>query len=742
MSNSFEESLNTAQEHNQMLRGVVSRVTYRNPSNGYCVLQVKSAEQHDPVTVVGNFIEPRIGANLVIRGQYKEHPRFGRQLSAVSITEVAPTSAEGIENYLSSGLIKGIGPKTARRLVAAFGEKTLQIIHREPEKVAKLSGVGRRKAEIIHKTFSEQRVTQEIIQFLVERGITPNLAHRIFDQYKQNTVEVVSKDPYLLARQLRGVGFLTADEIALNLGFEPASPQRLKAGIYYALERAADEGHCFLPDIELVKRAGALLGLEEQTDLRPHIAALIEERFLIQKKEKVYLTHLYRAEEFVAKFISSRLEPWPAPLLDERAVESCLHEAASSLGVTFSPEQKEAVRLALRHPILIVTGGPGCGKTTIIRALALVFARAKRRLVLAAPTGRAAQRMAQVCQQSASTIHRLLRFDPRRGSFLHGINDPLPADAVILDESSMIDILLAKDMFSAIPSDATLVLVGDKDQLPSVGPGKLFADLIALGKVPTIALTQLFRRGEESRVNVIAQMINAGVFPEIPEPDGVVKSDAYFIAKRDSEECAVLIEKLMADQIPRKFNIARESITVLTPSNRGPLGTIELNKRLQQRLNPAGLFDVEQELEHHGSIYRIGDRVCQRVNNYQIDTYGVYNGDLGVIHSVDRPSHSLVVELWDGRLIKYESGDIGQLSLAYAVTVHRSQGSEIPCVILALSDSHYMLLERQLLYTAVTRAKQLLIVVGSKRALAMASRRAPTKRRCTSLVEMIEDRHL
>ena len=412
--------------------------------------------------------------------------------------------------------------------------------------------------------------------------------------------------------------------------------------------------------------------------------------------------------------------------------------AEQSLGVSFSREQRGAVNSAATLPLLLVTGGPGCGKTTIIRALALLFKEAKLRLALAAPTGRAAQRMAQVCELPASTIHRLLKFDPIKASFLHDAHDPLPIDAIIIDEASMIDLMLAKDLFAAIPPEARVILVGDKDQLPSVGAGRVFADLLSLHEITTVSLSQLFRRAGNSSINTIAHSINAGILPEIPEPDGVTKSDSYFIAKKDATEAATLIESLVAEQIPKKFGIEPRHICVLTPTNRGPLGTLVLNQRIQEKMNPRR--DSEQEIQIGDTVFRLGDRVCQRVNNYQIDNVGVFNGDVGEIFSVDKSHRSLTVEMWDGRLVKYEENDLQQLSLAYAVTVHRSQGSEIPCVVLALHESHFALLERQLIYTGVTRAKQLLIVVGSKKALGIACSRTSTDKRCTLLRERIRKR--
>lgn len=732
-----EREVTPAAVEEQVVRGIIKRVTYRNAENGYTVLQLNVADAREQLTVVGNHLDPKVGAHLVVRGQYREHPKFGRQFHATTITDTAPTSSSGLETYLGSGLIKGIGPKTAKRIIDEFGPEALEVIHRDPERLAKIPGIGKHKAIMVSQAFAEQSDVREVTRFLVEHNISSGLAARIYEKYKNRAVEVLSRDPYILARDMRGVGFSTADAIAMKLGLDPQSPQRLKAGLYYTLEKAADEGHCYLPLQMLTERAHVLLGCSEPLDLEPSLTALLEEDYILQLEEKVFLKHLNRAEDFVAEFIAARCGETEAPVVAATDTRLFLESAQRELGIEFSAEQLHAVELATRHKFMIITGGPGCGKTTVTRALVSVFKHAGKIISLAAPTGRAAQRMSQVCGMPASTIHRLLRYDPSRGGFLHGINDPLIADIVIVDEASMIDIVLAKDLFSAIPRHATVILVGDKDQLPSVGPGRVFGDLVSLREVKTVALSKLFRRAEESTINTIALMINSGATPDIPEPDGVTKADGYFLPRKDATEAAATIEKLVADQIPRKFGIPPHEITVLTPSNRGPLGTIALNQALQQRLNPSGSIDLEQELHHNGTDFRVGDRVCQRVNNYQIDPFGVFNGDSGTVHSVSKSERALVVEMWDGRLVKYDTRDIGQLSHAYAITVHRSQGSEIPCVVLAIHESHFTLLERQLMYTAVTRAKKLLIVVGSKKALMLAAKRTNSRRRLTFLADRI-----
>ena len=723
-----------------VIRGTVKRVTFRNSENGYAVLQLQIPDKIQHLTVVGSCTESdaKVGSNLIVRGNYADHPKFGRQLIASSITPVAPESAAGIEKYLASGLIKGIGPKTARRLVAAFGKDTLDIIHQEPDKVAALAGVGKKKAEQICQAFGEQQERREILRFLIEHNISPNLAEKIYKRYGVKSVETIKKNPYLLAREMQGVGFLTADAIAMNLGLRPDAPQRLQAGIYYALEQASTEGHCFLDEQTTADRSRALLGLADEIDLTPQLDSLIQDEYIVRSEEDLYLRHIYRAEDFAAQFIAARCKA-PSPLgIDAAQIAHGLAQAAGELGIQFSVEQEQAVRYATEMPLLIITGGPGCGKTTVVRALTSVFNHSKQRILLAAPTGRAAQRLSQVCGLPACTIHRLLKFDPMRGRFLFGPGQPLEADVIIIDEASMIDIMLARDLFSAIPASCTLILVGDKDQLPSVGPGRVFSDLISVKEVKTISLSHLFRRAQTSSINEVAHQINSGITPQIPEPDGNIKADAYFIVRSSPEEAASTVEALVAEQLPKKFGLTQDEIAVLTPSNRGPLGTIELNKRLQARLNPPPANGLLPEIIEDEGGMRVGDRVCQRVNNYKIDEAGVFNGDTGRVYEVDTKNRSLIVELWDGRLIKYEGPNVHQLSLAYALTVHRSQGSEYPCVVLALSESHYTLLERQLLYTGVTRAKRLLIVVGSRRALHLATQRMSAKKRCTRLRERVQ----
>jgi exodeoxyribonuclease V alpha subunit len=733
----------TESDKELVLRGTIQRVTFRNPSNGYSVLKLQAAESNELLTVTGFCLSVATGSYVMARGNYRNHPKYGSQFVATEITETTPTSCAGLEKYLSSDLIKGIGPKTASLLVERFGTEVIQIIKTDPQRIAKVPGIGEHRAHLLCQALSSLESQDEVRRYFIERNLSVTLTNRIIEKYGLEAIKKVSADPYVLAHEMRGIGFATADSIAFGLGFEADSEERLRAGVFWTLQKAAEKGHCFYPKTTLMEETHRLLGLNQQYNLDLSLRYLEEHNHVIVENENVYLADLYTAETYVAHCIAKRCRAWERPLASPELVEESLTNTEKELNLKFSAAQRSAAEKAVRFPLLVITGGPGCGKTTIIRALVAMFQKLQMNIALTAPTGKAAQRMAELSGKSAQTIHRLLKFDPFSQSFQYGPDNPLNSpdnpskvvDVVIVDETSMVDINLAQSLFSALSANTSLILVGDKDQLPSVGPGRVFAEILAEATVPTVNLAALFRRSETSRITDIAHMINSGIVPEIPCPDGSTKSDAYFIPKSDPVEIAALVENLVAQQVPEKFGILPEDITVLSPSNRGPLGIEELNRHLQQRLN--GDCIAENCIQTGHNEFRVGDRVCQRKNNYHIDPYGVFNGDMGYIHEINSADQSLVVDLWDGRLIKYDRKDLKQLSLAYALTVHRSQGSELPCVILVLHDSHYVLLERQLLYTGVTRAKNLLIVIGSRKALAIASKRRAMSKRFTSLQERI-----
>lgn len=726
-------------ETEQILRGSIERVTFRNPENGYAVIKLKISNRNEIVTVTGNLLEAKVGSHVVARGRYEEHPKYGRQLFASSITSTPPSDSAGIERYLGSGLIKGIGEKTAQKLVEEFGEQTIETILNDPQKVAGVSGVGSHKAALLREAFSAEAENQEALRFLVEHNITPGLAAKIIEKYKARTIELVKKDPYQLSRQLRGIGFKTADAIAMNLGLASDSCQRIKAGLCHALEKSLDEGHCYLDKDLLMQRASSLLQLEVDEGFEKQLNELLKEGYLVCLEGRVAFSYISKAEQFVADFCYQRLRHNKNDLFDSKELLQGLRSLEEELGIHFSSEQRAAVDYSLRYPLLLITGGPGSGKTTITRAITALHKKLGKRIALCAPTGRAAQRMSQICNMPASTVHRLLGYDPVKKGFLHDSSNQLNQyDLVIVDEASMLDVLLTRDLLCAIPSSSAVIFVGDKDQLPSVGPGRVFADMLALSNLKTVFLSQLFRRQDDSSINEIAHQVNAGIMPDFSNAgdENPLSKDAFFISKKNAEDAAESIELLISQRIPQRFNFDIKHTLILTPANRGPLGTEILNKRLQQRLNPSR--DKEQEIKLKDTTFRLGDKVCQRVNNYKLDESGVFNGDTGIIENVDKKNEEIVVQLWDGRRITYRRSDMHQLSLAYAMTVHRSQGSESPCVILALHDSHFTLLERQLIYTAVTRAKELLVVVGSRRAFSIACKRTNASRRLTSLNERIE----
>jgi exodeoxyribonuclease V alpha subunit len=727
-----------------VIRGLVKKITFRNRENGYSVLDVLVQDKGglaigDRIKVVGTCVHVNEEEEVIAKGEVINHPRFGEQFLAAHIEQLDPDSSEGIRRYLASGTIKGIGRGTASRLVKEFGNETLEVIHKDPKRLSRV--IGRHKARLIKEAFSESSSLKQIMQFLISHKISPNLANKIYARYGDQAVEILTADPYLLAREMKGVGFKTADNIATNgLKLAVDSDARIRGSIIYILEKASDDGHCFLSGEELEAAAYSTLELNEGsvplTRLRAQIGTLIKENALVEINSRYYLPPIYHAESSVATLVLRKLQPREKPLIPNELATKCIAEAAAELGISFSAEQESAVLCALEYPLLLITGGPGCGKTTLVKALAAVFKAARLELRLTAPTGRAAQRLTQVCDHAASTIHRLLKF--QNGSFFYNEKNPLPAQVVVVDEASMVDIFLAKALFAALSDSCTVILVGDKDQLPSVGPGRVFSDLIRSKVVKTVLLSYLFRRGNKSSINDIAHQINNGAMPFIPEPDGKTKVDAYMLPESDAPRALQLVERLVADQVPKKFGFTHSDILVLSPSNRGVLGVANINLKLQERLNPTHLRDESQQIAVGSLTLRLGDRVVQRVNNYNIHEAGVFNGDTGSIISVDRKLAQVKVDLWDGRIITYKDKELSQLNLAYALTVHRSQGSEIGVVVLIVHDSHYTMLERQLVYTGITRAKNLLIIVGTKRALAIASKRITAAERHTYLSEIIQ----
>ena len=730
----------------QKIRGVVTKVTFNNPETGFSIIEIDAAQSTMPVKLVGEKLPLTTGTELIATGYFREHPKFGHQFKVDYYETVAPSTKEGMKKFLGSGFITGIGEKTAEQIVNHFGISALDVIFKTPEKLKEINGIGSKKTKQIFDSIKEHQSELEVRRYFSEIGISPNLTQKIIAKYKDQALEIVKNNPYQLAYDLKGIGFLKADEIGKNQNIPHNSPDRIKAGLYYTLSQATNDGHSYLTKDDLISRSKVLLNLSSLEDFEQVFTELVNDKMIIDEDSCIYLKYLHSAEKYVANFFKERIQKNIQKKISDEQIRAGIKKSELDFNIQLTEEQKEAVSLSSQSPVSIITGGPGCGKTTVIRSIVNSFLKAKKTIALAAPTGKASQRMSEVSGIPSSTIHRLLRYDPFKGTFYYSFENPLifesefddpkEIDLLIIDESSMIDLELAKSLFSALSSNTNLVLVGDKDQLPSVGPGRVFADLIASELIPTIILKKLFRRAETSYITTAAHQVNKGQMPNLPVPDGKEKKDAYFIQRKNPEDIASLVESLVADQIPNKFGIPAEHISVLTPINRGIIGTAELNKKLQNKLNPSKTN--EPKILSGQNEFRINDLVCQRVNNYTIDIDGVFNGDIGKIIDIDLPKKEMIVKLWDNRHINYDQSNIGQLSLSYAISIHRSQGSEIPCVVLCLHESQFTLLDRQLLYTAITRAKKLLIIVGSQKALNIACQRAQSFKRTSNLIKRIK----
>jgi exodeoxyribonuclease V alpha subunit len=729
--------------YKDFLRGTIKRITFRSEETGFAVVRVEPEGNSKVVeTLVGKiptFADE--GSSFIARGIWQKHDKFGRQFKAVSFSEAKPTSLEAITKYLSSGQVKGIGEKLAERIVAHFGDRTIEILDTAPEELSQVPGLGQSKVEELCAVWSTKKEEREVMLFFQNYGIGISVAKKIFATYKSKAIETVKTNPYVLCHSVWGIGFLTADKIARALGIDSNSEQRLVAGLNYTLTEAQTDGHTYFPKEILLEKASSLLTIPNMELLDKALNIAIFQGLILEYQSRYYTPPIFLSERKAADSIVSKIKNLssvsksvPSWILDD-ILQSRKVDGQNLNPIILSDEQKEAVKLAANSNLLVITGGPGCGKTTVVKSITSLFKKAGFTIKLAAPTGRAAQRLQEVCGIEASTIHRLLKYDPIQRNFLHDESDPLAFDVLIIDESSMIDIQLAASLLKSVPKNMRLIFVGDKDQLPSVGPGLFFPDLIELKDIPKVTLNRLFRRAEDSSINEIAHQINQGIPPNIPEPDGTGTRDAYFLPIKKSEDGAELIERLVCDQIPKKFNIPPEDIMVLSPMNQGELGIISLNEKLQKRLVPH--TELSPCVQVGNLEFRLRDRVCQRVNNYNLHDAGVFNGEQGVVVGIDNVERKVIVRLWDGRDITYNAESLSQLDLAYALTIHRSQGSEVPVIVLVLHDSHSIMLERQLVYTGVTRAKKLLIVVGTRSALSKAAKRVRSSKRYTSFKDLV-----
>ena len=714
----------------EVLAGAVERVTFHGEESGFCVLRVKARGHRELVTVVGHSAAVSAGEWITASGEWVNDRTYGPQFRSRFLKATAPTSAEGIERYLGSGMIRGIGPVYAKKLVRSFGERVFDVIEMESGRLREVDGIGPVRAERITTAWAEQKVVREIMVFLHGHGVGTARAVRIFKTYGADAVEVMSENPYQLARDIRGIGFRTADAIAMRLGIDKTATVRIRAGVAHALTEAMDDGHCGLPSGELLPLAASLLEAPEDL-VRSAVDQELAEGNVVADRVGdtpcIFLAGLYGAERGIAgrlDRIAAGPLPWPG-IDPDRAVPWI----EGRIGLTLAPSQGAAVRLALASKVLVVTGGPGVGKTTIVNAILRILAAKGANLVLCAPTGRAARRMTEASGFEARTIHRLLEVDPASGGFRRDADRPIDCDLLVVDEASMVDVLLMHALLKAVPDHAALLIVGDIDQLPSVGPGQVLADVIASGAVPVVRLTEVFRQAARSRIIVNAHLINDGAIPDLGKPEAI--SDFYFVSADDPESAVSRILELVRVRIPRRFGLDPiRDIQVLCPMNRGGVGARSLNVELQAALNPAG----ERKVERFGWTFAPGDKVMQMENDYDKE---VYNGDIGRIDDVD-PELGEITARFDERTVTYGFGELDALAPAYATTIHKSQGSEYPAVVIPLMTQHYVMLQRNLLYTGVTRGKRLVVLVGQRKAVAIAVRATSGRRRWSKLREWMD----
>jgi exodeoxyribonuclease V alpha subunit len=719
----------TVQAPTEVLAGLVERVTFHSTETGFCVLRVKARGHRDLVTTIGHAAMISAGEWVTASGEWTNDHTHGLQFRARFLKASTPSSIEGIEKYLGSGMIRGIGPTYAKRLVGLFGKDVFDIIEAAPERLREVEGIGPMRAAKITSAWADQKVIREIMVFLHEHGVGTARAVRIFKTYGTDAIQVMSENPYRLARDIRGIGFRTADLIAEKLGIEKTAMIRVRAGISYALTEAMGNGHCGLPKAELVPLAIKLLEVPDsliETAIGLEMAEATVTADTVAGTACIFLTGLYRAEQGIAdrlrRLIAGPL-PWPAIDADK-----ALPWIESKTGLTLAASQAEAIRLALRSKALVITGGPGVGKTTIVNSILRILAAKAVRLLLCAPTGRAAKRMTEATGMEAKTIHRLLEFDPKSFGFKRGEENPLDCDLLVIDESSMVDVSLMQSLLKAVPDHAAILIVGDIDQLPSVGPGQVLADIISSGAVPVVRLTEVFRQAAQSRIITSAHQINQGRIPDLARPEG--ETDFYFVAADEPEQAVERIITLVRSRIPRRFGLDPiRDIQVLCPMNRGGVGARSLNIALQAALNPSG----DNKIERFGSTFAPGDKVMQIENDYDKE---VYNGDIGYIESLDIAEGELAVS-FDGRSVTYMFGELDTLVPAYAATIHKSQGSEYPAVVIPVMTQHYTMLQRNLLYTGVTRGKRLVVLVGQAKAVAIAVKNVSGRRRWSKLDEWL-----
>jgi exodeoxyribonuclease V alpha subunit len=724
------------------VQGIVERVTFHNEESGYTVLRFNLPGERELVTAIGSFPEIHAGQTLRLTGFWREHPKYGRQFQCLHAQEIKPATLTGLEKYLGSGLIKGIGPVTAKRIVKHFGLETLEIIEQSCSRLIEVPGIGERRVGMIERAWETQKAIKEVMLFLRGHDVSTTYAVKIYKVYGDKAIDIVSKNPYQLATDIYGIGFITADTIARKLGIAPDSEFRYRAGLLYVLSQVGEEGHCFLPMKTLVEHATKRLALPDvpvdPTRLESLIEAMAKEEQLIVEQgygdladqQMCYAPAFYHTEAALARRLAGFAK---TPIeVDLERVGRWIDRFTEKRNITLSAEQRCAVELAASSRLLILTGGPGCGKTFTTRSIVALWRAMRKSILLAAPTGRAAQRLAELTKCEAKTIHRLLAFDPGTMQFRANEDNPLEAEAIVVDETSMADLFLAHSLFKAIPPHAQVLLVGDIDQLPSVGPGMVLRDLIVSEQIPVVRLSQVFRQAASSQIITNAHRINAGQYPQLVPTTKFAESDCLWLEAAEPELGAEGIRHLVSEYLPKHGINPVQQVQVLCPATRGEIGTRQLNVMLQQVLNPAKLGKTE--LSRGGSVLRVGDRVIQQVNDYQRE---VFNGDVGTVTGIDLEEQEVVVQFADERAINYDYADLSELALAWAVTIHKSQGSEYPVVILPLYMSHYLLLSRNLLYTGLTRAKQLAILVRPPKSIGFAVKRMLDRQRYTALADRL-----
>lgn len=703
------------------LRCVVERITFQNAENGYSVMKVKVKGYDDLVTLVGNLLEVPAGAVLLCEGEWRVDKRYGQQFQCETWEEVMPATAYGIEKYLGSGLVKGIGPKFAKLIVGHFGTDTIEVIETDIERLYEVPGISKKRVEKIRESWEKQKDIKNVMLFLQGFGVSTAYAAKIYRQYGKESIDNVKENPYRLADDIWGIGFKTADGIARKMGYEMNDERRLRSGLIYTLNQLADEGHCYAEEEQLIATAKQLLEADEEC-IRTAMTHAIETEDLMLDGTAIYLPPFYYAECGTANRLNTLVHTKEAGSIFTARFD--LAKLQRETGIEYDEVQVEAIRQAIASKVMVLTGGPGTGKTTTTKAIIAALQSAGMRILLAAPTGRAAKRMSEATGMEAKTIHRLLEYNPQDG-YKRNDENPLEGDALIVDECSMIDIILMNNLTKALPTTMRLVLVGDIDQLPSVGAGNVLRDIIDSGVIPVVRLTRIFRQAQSSRIVMSAHAINRGCFPDISNGQ---HTDFFFMKQEEPEKVAETIVSLVRDRLPKAYRQPNANIQVLMPMQRGVVGAANLNVALQQALN-----HNTAALVRGGYTFKEGDRVMQLRNNYDKD---VYNGDLGYVRSVDMEERTLTVD-FDGQMVEYEASELDELTLAYATTIHKSQGSEYPIVVMPVLMTHYVMLQRNLIYTGITRAKKICVLVGQTKALAYAIHNMKVLKRNTRLKERL-----